>query len=106
MPSSQLRRRQILTRFFEDQLKRLDVPRVDFYMLHGWIAGSWQRMRDMGIINWAENKMAHGYLVIFAFSFHDEYPAFKEIVDSYDNWALLRCFTTTWILTGRQPYAV
>ena len=74
-------------RFFEDQLKRLDVQRIDFYMLHGLNAGSWQRMRDMGIINWAENKMAHGYFSNFAFSFHDEYPAFKEIVDSYDNWA-------------------
>jgi predicted aldo/keto reductase-like oxidoreductase len=30
--------------------------------------------------------MAHGYFHHFAFSFHDEYTAFKDIVDSYDNW--------------------
>ena len=30
--------------------------------------------------------MAHGDFHHFAFSFHDEYPAFKEIIDSYDNW--------------------
>jgi predicted aldo/keto reductase-like oxidoreductase len=74
-------------RLFDEQMKRLDMPEVDFYLLHGLGAVSWHKMRDLGIIKWAEKKMAQGYFKHFAFSFHDEYEAFKEIVDAYDNWA-------------------
>jgi hypothetical protein len=62
------------------------MPKIDFYMLHGLSATSWHKLRDLGIINWAEKKMSQGYFDYFAFSSHDEYAAFKEIVDSYDNW--------------------
>jgi len=40
----------------------------------------------MGVINWAEKQIAKGYFDYLAFSFHDEYPALKEIIDAYDNW--------------------
>ena len=73
-------------RLFDEQLKRLDMPKIDFYMLHGLGANSWSKLRDLGIIKWAEKKMAQGYFDYFAFSCHDEYAAFKEIIDSYDNW--------------------
>ena len=87
MPCFAVKSADDFDRFFDEQLKRLDMPKIDFYLLHGLGAASWHRLRDLGIINWAEKKMAHGYFDNFAFSFHDEYPAFKEIIDSYDNWA-------------------
>ena len=87
MPCFAVKSANDFDRFFDEQLKRLDMPKIDFYLLHGLGAASWHRLRDLGIINWAEKKMAHGYFDNFAFSFHDEYPAFKEIIDSYDNWA-------------------
>jgi predicted aldo/keto reductase-like oxidoreductase len=31
--------------------------------------------------------MAQGYFDYFGFSCHDEYAAFKGIIDSYDNWS-------------------
>ena len=73
-------------RLFNEQLKRLDMPKMDFYMLHGLGGTSWQKLRELGIINWAEKKMAQGYFDYFGFSCHDEYAAFKGIIDSYDNW--------------------
>jgi uncharacterized protein len=77
---------QDFDRFFNEQLKRLDMPKVDFYLLHGIGADSWHKVRDMGVINWAEKQLAKGRFDYLAFSFHDEYPALKEIVDAYDNW--------------------
>jgi uncharacterized protein len=73
-------------RFFNEQLTRLDMPKVDFYLLHGIGADSWHKVRDMGVINWAEKQIAKAYFDYLAFSFHDEYPALKEIIDAYDNW--------------------
>ena len=90
MPCFAVKSADDFDRFFDEQLKRLDMPKMDYYLLHGLGAASWHRLRDLGIINWAEKKMAQGYFANFAFSFHDEYPAFKEIVDSYDNWAFVQ----------------
>lgn len=72
-------------RFFNEQLKRLDT-KPDFYLLHGLGAHSWHKVRDLGVMKWAEKRQADDYFDQLAFSFHDEYDAFKEIVDAYDNW--------------------
>ncbi len=87
MPCFAVKSANDFDRFFDEQVKRLDMPKIDFYLLHGLGENSWHRLRDWGIIKWAEKKMAQGYFDYFAFSFHDEYPAFKEIIDAYDNWA-------------------
>ncbi len=75
-------------RYLNEQLKRLETEKIDFYLLHGLNGESWLKVRDWGILQWAENKMARNKFSHFGFSFHDDYEAFKEIVDAYDNWAL------------------
>jgi len=74
-------------RFFNEQLERLDTDKIDFYLLHGLNGRSWPKVRDLGILRWAEEKMAAGLFDHLAFSFHDEFDAFKEIVDAYD-WTM------------------
>ncbi|MFC1933563.1 aldo/keto reductase [Chloroflexota bacterium] len=75
-------------RYFFEQLERLQMEKLDFYLLHGLNGNSWRKVRDLGILRWAEDKMARGSFSHFGFSFHDEYEVFKEIVDAYDNWTL------------------
>ncbi|MFC1928524.1 aldo/keto reductase [Chloroflexota bacterium] len=75
-------------RYFIEQLERLQMEKLDFYLLHGLNGNSWRKVRDLGILRWAEDKMARGSFSHFGFSFHDEYEVFKEIVDAYDNWTL------------------
>ena len=48
----------------------------------------WPKVRDLGVLRWAEDKMAQGKFDYLGFSFHDNYQIFKEIVDAYDNWTL------------------
>ena len=74
-------------RFFNEQVERLDT-RIDFYLLHGLNGQSWARARDMGILRWAERAMADGRFDHLGFSFHDDFEAFKGIIDDYDNWTL------------------
>ena len=73
-------------RFFNEQLERLQVKNLDFYLFHGLRRESWPHVRDLGILDWAEKKMSQGYFNHLGFSFHDEYDVFKGIVDDYDNW--------------------
>ncbi|HEY33383.1 MAG TPA: aldo/keto reductase [Dehalococcoidia bacterium] len=71
-------------RFFNEQMERLDTDKIDFYLLHGLNGRSWPKVRDIGILRWAEEKMAAGRFDYLGYSFHDEFDVFKEIVDAYD----------------------
>lgn len=74
-------------RVLNEQLERLQTN-IDFYLLHGLNSNQWPRMRDMGVIKWAEKAMAKGRFDHFCFSFHDDNKVFTEIIDGYDNWTL------------------
>jgi len=73
-------------RYFNEQLERLQIEKIDFYLLHGLNSKKWTKVRDLGVIRWAEGAMANGRFDHLAFSFHDNFEAFKQIVDDYDNW--------------------
>ncbi len=75
-------------RILHDQLNKLQTPKLDFYLFHGLNAGSWAKVKELGLLKWAEDQIVAGLFGRIGFSFHDEYPVFKEIVDGYDNWIL------------------
>ena len=71
-------------KYFEEQLKKLQTNKIDFYLLHGLGKDRWPKIRDLGVLKWAEKKISQGKIGHLGFSFHDEYSVFKEIVDSHD----------------------
>jgi predicted aldo/keto reductase-like oxidoreductase len=75
-------------KLLEEQLTRLDVDKIDFYLLHSMNAGHWQKMQDLDVFTWAEKRMAEGLFDHFCFSFHDDYSVFESIVNGYDNWTM------------------
>ncbi len=79
---------QDFDRFLDEQLKRLDIDKIDFYLLHGLNHEQWPKLRDLNILKSAENAIKDGRISHLGFSFHDDFPVFKEIVDGYDSWTL------------------
>ena len=75
-------------RFLNEQLKRLQIDKIDFYLLHDLNKIRWPKLRDLGVLKWAEGAIADGRIGYFGFSFHDTYDVFQEIIDAYDNWTL------------------
>ena len=73
-------------RYLNEQLERLQMEKIDFYLLHGLNSKTWPKVRDLGVIRWAEGAMADGRFDHLSFSFHDNFETFKQIVDDYDNW--------------------
>jgi uncharacterized protein len=88
LPARIVEKPEDFDRFFNEQLERLDLDMVDFYLLHGLYKDSWHKIRDFKVLDWAEQQMARGRIGRLGFSFHDQYDVFKEIVDGYDNWVL------------------
>jgi predicted aldo/keto reductase-like oxidoreductase len=73
-------------RYFGEQLDRLQTDYIDLYLLHALTGNSWSNMKKLGVTEWAEGAIAEGRIGHFSFSFHDDFAAFKEIVDGYDGW--------------------
>ena len=71
-------------KYFNEQLKKLQTDKIDFYLLHGLGKERWPKVRDLGVLKWAEKKLDEGKIGYLGFSFHDELPSFKEIVDAHD----------------------
>lgn len=74
--------------YLNEQMERLKTKKLDFYLLHGLNGESWPRVRDWGVLDWAEEQMSKGKFANFGFSFHDDFTVFKNIIDAYDNWTL------------------
>jgi predicted aldo/keto reductase-like oxidoreductase len=86
LPCSHIQTADEFERIFNEQLKRLQTDKIDFYLLHGLNNMTWAKMQEMKVLRWAEEKIAAGSIGHLGFSFHDRFDVFKEIVDAYDGW--------------------
>lgn len=72
-------------RMFESQLQRLQKDYIDFYLLHSLSKDTWEKIRDLGIIEYLEEEKAKGRIRFLGFSFHDDYEVFEDIIN-YKDW--------------------
>lgn len=71
-------------KYLDEQLKKLDTPYVDFYLLHNLHKEVWNKIKALDVLKFADEAKKSGKVKYIGFSFHDELDLFKEIVDSYD----------------------
>lgn len=75
-------------RYLTEQLERLQMEYVDFYLFHGLNRATWEKVQSLKLLPAMERMRARGLVKNLAFSFHDGVEDFKKIVDGYDQWAL------------------
>jgi predicted aldo/keto reductase-like oxidoreductase len=88
LPVNMMQKADDIDHILDEQLKKLDINKIDFYLLHGLSKAGWEKVQEWNILKWAEKQMAQGKIGRLGFSFHDTYDVFKKIVDGYDNWVL------------------
>ena len=69
-------------KFLQEQLERLDVEYVDFYLMHAMDKERWEKMKELGIPEELEKFKKEGKIRYLGFSFHDDYEVFEEILTS------------------------
>lgn len=83
MPVWLLESPQDCERLFHEQLKRLGVERVDYYLLHSLGRDSWHKAVQCEALEFLETAHARGLIKNVGFSFHDDLAVFRDIVDGY-----------------------
>ena len=85
LPHYLIRSRQGLEKMFQEQLKRLRTDYVDYYLMHMLCdVDTWERMKNLGIEAWIEEKRSTGAIRQIGFSYHGNSDMFIKLVDAYD----------------------
>ena len=85
LPHYLIRNMQAMEKLFQEQLKRLRTDYVDYYLMHMLCdVPTWNRLKEMGIAQWIEEKRASGAIRQVGFSYHGNSETFCDLVDAYD----------------------
>lgn len=68
-----------------EQLEKLQMDYIDFYLLHALNKEKWEKMKDLGAVERLKELKEEGKLRNLGFSFHDSYEVFEEIIN-YTDW--------------------
>ena len=85
LPHYLIKSREGLDKLFEEELRRLRTDYVDYYLMHMLTdVRTWERLKDLGIIEWLEEKKRAGAIRQVGFSYHGNTENFCKLVDAYD----------------------
>ncbi|WFD10437.1 aldo/keto reductase [Tepidibacter hydrothermalis] len=88
LPPWSVKSRDDMDRILQDQLKKLQVETIDYYLIHGIMGQDvWDRMKQLGVIEFLENARKQGYIKNVGFSCHSDLQTFKNVIDDYD-WSM------------------
>ncbi len=84
LPTWPVKTKDDMWRILGESLEDLETDHIDFYLLHALNKGSFEKMRDLGALDFLTEAKAQGKIRYACFSFHDGYEAFEEIINAYD----------------------
>lgn len=84
LPVWLLETREDMDKYLDQQLKRLQIETIDFYLLHSLNKKVWEKLKDLGVDDFLDRAIADGRIKHAGFSYHDKPEYFKEIIDYYD----------------------
>ena len=85
LPHYLIKSQKDLDRLFSEELRRLRTDHVDYYLMHMLTdVDTWNRLKDLGVDTWLEEKKASGAIRQVGFSYHGNSEMFCRLVDAYD----------------------
>lgn len=85
LPHYLIKSREKLDELFNEELKRLRTDYVDYYLMHMLTdISAWNRMIELGILDWIKEKQEKGQIKQIGFSYHGNSEMFCQLVDAYD----------------------
>ena len=84
LPPSAVREKADMEKILDNQLKKLNTDRIDYYLLHGLDEHSWEKFQRFDVLEFLDTQVRKGKIVNKGFSFHGPGGLFNEIVDAHD----------------------
>lgn len=85
LPHYLLKKPEQVEAYFSEELRRLQTDHVDYYLMHMLTdTKTWQRLVDLGILRWLEEKKRSGQIRQVGFSYHGNSDMFCRLLDVYD----------------------
>jgi predicted aldo/keto reductase-like oxidoreductase len=76
--------REDMDYYLDEQLKRLDVDVIDYYLIHALEGVTWEKAVKLGVVDFMDKAKESGKIVNIGFSFHGPREDFRNIIDGYD----------------------
>ncbi|MBQ6860037.1 MAG: aldo/keto reductase [Clostridia bacterium] len=85
LPHNLIKAEDSMEKYFQEELKRLRTDHIDYYLMHMLNdIKSWERLKELGIEEWINDKKEKGQIRQIGFSYHGNSDMFCKILDSYD----------------------
>ena len=85
LPQYLVRSYAALDRYFSEQLTRLRTDHIDYYLMHHLTdIAMWEKLKNVGILDWIEEKKKSGAIRNIGFSYHGNSDGFLKILGDYD----------------------
>ncbi len=85
LPHYLLKKEGDCEKLFNEELSRLRTDHVDYYLMHMLSdVVTWNRLIDLGVKDWLEQKKKEGVIKQIGFSYHGNSESFIKLLDAYD----------------------
>jgi len=84
LPPWSVKARPDMDQLLKVQLENLKTDHIDYYLVHALVHSSWEKMKNLGVLEFLDAARADGRITNAGFSYHGDNATFKEIVDAYD----------------------
>ncbi len=85
LPSWMVKNREDFDRYLNEQLNRLKIDNIDFYLLHSVREDNWKKLLSNGVLEFLDDAKKDGRINYTGFSYQGELELFFDVIDSY-NW--------------------
>lgn len=83
LPVWLVEKKEDVAKLLNEQLSRLNMEYVDFYLLHALNLDRWENVKKNHVLEACEELRKQGKIRYLGFSFHDKYEVFEEILNAY-----------------------
>ena len=84
LPTWLVESRSQMDDILDQQMKRMEVKNIDFYLAHNLNKANWEKMKRLGMLPFLDEAIRDGRIRHAGFSFHDTYDVFEEVVGAND----------------------
>ncbi len=85
LPQYMIKSKEGAEKCLNEELRRLKTDYIDYYLMHMLTdVKSWERLVELGILEWLEDKKQKGIIRQIGFSYHGNSDMFCKLIDAYD----------------------